>query len=122
MKKLKCYSIVTLMVILLGSCGVHKTWVVNHNQNTTQVQLSRNNFNVGETVTGSADVSYILIFGGWKKRQIYQEAYQDMVAKANLTGSKAFINVNSEEHLGGVPPFYFKRTLQVTAQVIEFNN
>ncbi len=106
----------------MGSCGVHKNWVLNHNQNTTQVHLSRNNFNVVETVTGSTEVSYVLVFGGWKKRQLYQDAYKDMVANANLTGSKALVNVNSEEHLGGIPPFYFKRTLKITAQVVEFNN
>jgi len=44
-----------------------------------------------------------------------------MLEKANLLGSaKAIINIVTEEHLGGVPPFYMVRTVMVSANVIEF--
>ncbi|MEO9871428.1 MAG: DUF6567 family protein [Ekhidna sp.] len=43
-----------------------------------------------------------------------------MVNKAELTGSRALVNIMTEEHIGGVPPFYYKRTINVSAHVIEF--
>jgi hypothetical protein len=85
------------------------------------VQLSGNNFKVIDKVMGTAEVTYILGIGGLDTRQLYQNAYSAMQDKANLTGSsKAIVNVITEEHLGGVPPFYYKRTITVSGYVIEF--
>lgn len=56
------------------------------------------------------------------KKQLYENAYSDMVKKADLTGSRALINIVTEEHVGGVPPFYYTRTVTVSAHVIEFKN
>ena len=106
---------------LLSSCGFNNALIVNHNQNNTQVQLSTNNFKVIDKVYGKAEITYICLIGGLDTRQAYENAYSDMLGKANLTGSsKAVINVITEEHLGGVPPFYYKRTITVSAHVIEF--
>jgi hypothetical protein len=44
-----------------------------------------------------------------------------MIEKANMLGSsKAIVNVVTEEHFGGVAPFYIVRTVTVSANVIEF--
>jgi hypothetical protein len=44
-----------------------------------------------------------------------------MLEKANLiSGSKAVVNVVTEEHFGGIPPFFIKRTISVRGHVIEF--
>lgn len=44
-----------------------------------------------------------------------------MIKNANLiNGSKAIINVTTEEHFSGFAPFYVKRSITVSAQVIEF--
>ena len=72
--------------------------------------------------SGTAEVSYVLIFGGLNKRRLFQDAYSAMVDEANLTGSKALINMVTEEHVGGVPPFYTTRTLTVSANVVEFTD
>ena len=110
-----------LIMAFLSSCGVNHALVLNTNQNTTQVQLGSNNFKVVDKVSGSAQVEYIFMIGGVRKTQMYENAYAAMVAKANLiNGSKALVNIVTEEHLGGVPPFYFKRTITVSAHVIEF--
>ncbi|MEZ4899148.1 MAG: DUF6567 family protein [Saprospiraceae bacterium] len=110
-----------ILVAGLSSCGINRAWVLNQNQLTTQVQLARNNFKVVGEVRGTADVSYVLVFGGVKKKQLYEEAYAQMIAKADLgTGSRALINVTTEEHVGGVPPLYYQRTLTVKANVVEF--
>ena len=109
------------LLMLLNSCGINNAMMVNQNLNSTQVHLTTNNYNVVEKITGSAEVEYILMFGGMNKKQLYENAYADMINKTDLmSGSKALINIVTEDHIGGVPPFYFKRTITVSAHVIEF--
>lgn len=121
MRKLKFPVLAIALVFMLSSCGVGAAYVFNHNANTTQVQLSRNNFRVVDKVVGSSDVAYVLIFGGRTKKQLYQNAYADMINNADLQqGPRALINILTEEHIGGVPPFFYRRTITVSANVIEF--
>jgi len=121
MKKTVTLILCLALMIGMNSCGINHSWVVNQNQNSTQVQLKEQNFKVVGEVSGEAQVGYVLLFGGAKKRAMYQEAYRELVSQANLEGtSKALINVTSEEHLGGIPPFYYKRTLILRANVVEF--
>lgn len=109
-----------MLIVGLGSCGVNRAWVFNQNQNATQVTLERKNFEVLEQVSGSAEVEYVLIFGGMKKKQLYDKAYAEMIKSAELKGSRALTNILTEEHVGGVPPFWYKRTVTVSANLIEF--
>ena len=121
MKKQLIVVIALVSLIFVSSCGVNHAVIVNQNQNSTQVHLGNNNYNVIQRVSGSAEVEYVLIFGGMNRQRLYESAYADMVAKANLTpGSKALVNVGTEEHVGGFPPFYYIRTITVSAHVIEF--
>ena len=121
MKRLTQIAILAATVLLFSSCGVNNAFIANHNQNATQVHLSKNNYKVVEKVTGSAEVDYVLFIGGLNQRQLFENAYADMVDKANLmSGSKALINVVTESYIGGVPPFYYKRVITVSAYVIEF--
>ncbi len=121
MKKLSISLLFIASLVLLNSCGINHAYVFNHNQNATQVHLGSNNFKVLEKVSGTAEVSYVLIFGGVNRKALYKNAYSDMVNSANLvSGSKALVNILTEEHVGGVPPFYYTRTITVSANVIEF--
>lgn len=121
MKKVSKVIIGLVLIVGLGSCGVNKAWVLNQNQNTTQVHLGSNNFEVIGQVKGTAEVNYVLMFGGKNKTQLYNEAYSAMTENAELTsGSRALTNILTEEHVGGFPPFAFKRTLTVSATVIQF--
>ena len=121
MKKLSISLVFVAGLLFFNSCGINHSYVFNHNQNATQVHLGSNNFKVLEKVSGTAEVSYVLIFGGVNRKQLYKNAYNEMVNSANLvSGSKALVNVLTEEHLGGVPPFYYTRTITVSANVIEF--
>ena len=121
MKKKLLIIPVLACVVLFSSCGINQSLILNHNSNTTQVQLSNNNFKVIDKVTASAEVKYICLVGGMKKKQLYENVYSAMMDKANLmNGSRAIINLVTEEHIGGVPPFYYKRTVTVSAHVIEF--
>ncbi len=120
-KKIGIYSILLLLATSLNSCGVGHALVVNHNQNATEVHLSSNNFKVIDQVSGSSETTYVLAIGGINKKQLYENAYTAMMRKANLlNGSKAIINVMTEEHISGFAPFYVRRTITVSAQVVEF--
>jgi len=115
------YSLLLLFAYTLNSCGIGHAYVINQNQNATEVHLSENNFKVIDQISGSSDATFILAIGGMNKRQLYENAYSKMMKKANLlNGSKAIINVITEEHLSGFAPFYVKRTITVSAQVVEF--
>ncbi|QHT66195.1 hypothetical protein GXP67_05695 [Rhodocytophaga rosea] len=121
MKRIFIYSGLLWLAAVLSSCGIGHALVTNHNQNATEVHLGGNNFKVIDQVSGSSEVSYVLAMGGMNKRQLYQNAYATMMKKANLlSGSKAIINVTTEEHLGGFAPFFVRRTITVSAQVVEF--
>lgn len=121
MKKVTLSTIAIILSVFFSSCGINGAYVFNHNDNSTQVHLKGKNYKTVDKVSGSAEVSYVLIFGGMKKRQLYQNAYADMMDKSDLmSGSRALINMVTEEHVGGVPPFYYTRTLTVSANVIEF--
>ncbi len=110
-----------LFAAFLSSCGIGTALVSNHNQNATEVHLSQNNFKVIDQVSGSSEVSYVLGIGGVNKRQLYENAYSAMMKKANLVnGSKAIVNVMTEEHVSGFAPFFVRRTITVNAQVVEF--
>ena len=121
MKKTGIYSVLLLLTAFLSSCGIGHALVTNHNQNATEVHLSGNNFKVVDQVSGSSETSYVLAIGGTNKRQLYENAYSTMMKKANLlNSSKAIINVITEEHVSGFAPFFVRRTITVSAQVIEF--
>jgi hypothetical protein len=121
MKNIRLVFAALSFIALLSSCGINLSTIYNHNSNATQVELSSNNFKVVDKINGSAEVSYVLIFGGVNKKQLYENAYSAMMDKANLKGSsRAIINVVTEEQIGGVPPFFYTRTVTVSANVIEF--
>lgn len=121
MKKSINWMVAVVAVVMLPSCGVNYAYVYNHNANNTQVNLGSKNFEVLGRASGDSEVSYVLLFGGARKRKMYQDAYAEMIENANLTsGSKAVTNIVTEEHVGGFAPFYFTRTITVSASVIEF--
>jgi hypothetical protein len=121
MKKVLFVLLTVGTITFLSSCGINVATIANHNANETQVQLSNNNFKVIDKINGSAEVSYVLAFGGLNKKQLYENAYSDMMDKANLKGSpRAVINIVTEENLHGFPPFYYTRRVTVSANVIEF--
>ena len=121
MKNLLPLVTILFLFMLFSSCGVNYALIENQNQNSTQVHLTSDNFKVVDRVTGNAEVEYVLFFGGLNKKQLYENAYADMVNNANLlSSSKALVNIVTEEQIGGFPPFYYKRTITVSAHVVEF--
>lgn len=121
MKKIGIYTVLLLLAAFLNSCGISHAYVVNHNQNATEVHLNANNFKVIDQVSGSSEASFVFAIGGMNKRQLYENAYSTMIKKANLlNSSKAIINVVTEEHTSGFFPFFVNRIITVSAQVVEF--
>lgn len=121
MKKIILYFALLWLAVFFNSCGIGTALVTNHNQNATEVHLGGNNFTVIDQVSGSSEVTYVFAMGGMNKRQLYENAYATMMKKANLlNGSKAIVNVMTEEHVSGFAPFFVRRTVTVSAQVIEF--
>src|SRR5689334_20070442 len=118
MKKITAFILIAGTLLMLASCGINSSLVVNQNQSATQVQLSGKNFKVTDRISGSASVKYIMLVGGLRHKQLYDNAYAAMVAKAGLTGgARALVNIVTEEHIGGLPPFYYKRTITVSGHV-----
>ncbi len=112
MKKLSLALFAITILLFINSCGINFATVINHNQNATEVHLSSNNYQVVDKVSGSAEVDYVLIFDGVKRKQLYENAYSKMLDAANLiSSSKAIVNLVTEEHIGGVPPYIIPELL-----------
>ena len=119
---IKKFTIIAGLVstVLLTSCAGHYGLTTNINNHTTEVVLADNNFKVISSVSGDASVTYILGIGGLSKKALIAEAKKEMLEKANLEGSaKAIIN-ETVEIKGTSFPFVGKKTVTVSAQVIEF--
>jgi hypothetical protein len=122
MKKSISTIAVMIMMVVISSCGAGRAVMLNQNQSSTQVHLKENNFKVISSVSGSAEAKYWVLIGGRKRQQMYNQAYAEMVKSAALIdGPRALVNLLTEEHVGGVPPFFLKRTITVSGQVVEFN-
>ncbi|WP_339794932.1 DUF6567 family protein [uncultured Imperialibacter sp.] len=122
MKKSISTIAVMIMMVVVSSCGAGRAIMSNQNQSSTQVHLKENNFKVIRSVSGSAEAKYWVLIGGRKRQQMYNEAYAEMVKSAELIdGPRALVNLLTEEHVGGVPPFFLKRTITVSGHVVEFN-
>jgi len=121
MKTIKILSIVVFTSMLMASCGIHSGLVGNINSNTTNVELSENNFKVIERVSGQSTATYVFGIGGLSNKSLIEAAKSKMLESANLTGSsKAIINVTTERHISLVVPFFYRKTVTVSAHVIEF--
>ena len=114
------------MLIFITGCGFGPMSSMNHSTNT-QVVLSQANYKVINSVSGSATARYILGFGPSESKLI-AKAKQKMTKKANLPAggnkSRALINITVDETLRyfffPYIPWYFSKTIYVTADVIEF--
>ncbi|MEQ8530240.1 MAG: hypothetical protein RIB86_00180 [Imperialibacter sp.] len=122
MKKSISTIAVMIVMVVISSCGAGRAIMRNQNQSSTQVHLKEDNFKVVSSVSGSAEAKYWVLIGGRKRQQMYNEAYAEMVKSAELIdGPRALVNLLTEEHVGGVPPFFIKRTITVSGHVVEFN-
>jgi len=105
---------------LLSSCAIHSGLTTNSNNHTTEVVLSKKNFNVIERVQGESQATYIFGIGGLSKSAMLSEARENMLLKSNMVGSsKAIIN-ETVEIRNSFFPIVRTYKVMVSAYIIEF--
>jgi hypothetical protein len=120
MKRILLICIFAISLSGLSSCAVHSGLTTNLNQNTTQVVLSRNNYEIVKKVKDRA--SGLSIFGiGGSFGPLIAKARAKMLEKANLVGSsRAIINETVEVNFKNFFIIVNMKTVTVSAYVIEF--
>lgn len=118
-KKSKLFILGITLIAVSTGCSVNQAFVGNVNSNQTVVELAEGNFNIMDRVEGQATTSYILVFGGFKKKNLHNAAMADLLEKANLSGSQALANVTTEYQFETYL-VYHKVTVVVSAHVVEF--
>ena len=106
--------------MFLASCAGHRGLTSNVNNHSTEVVLSKKNFKVIKSVSGTASVTYVLGIGGLSKSALIAEARAEMLKQAELQGSARAIINETVEVKGSSFPFVGKKLVTVSAQVIEF--
>ncbi len=121
MKTIKIFATVLLTAILLSGCGIHTALVGNLTGNMTNVELSKKNFKVVELISGTSSATYIMGIGGLTHKALIEKAKADMFSRHDLTGGpKAIVNMTVEDHFATYLIFYVKRTVTVSAHIVEF--
>lgn len=119
MKKLSLLAVIVFSLGLIASCGVSRGYIVAP---ITQVDLKFKNFTVVQVAKGEASASYVFGFMGPRHQDLVGQAYRNMVDNAKLVGSSralANVTVDSQNRFF---VFWSKKTVYVTAVVIEFKN
>ena len=124
-KNIKKLLITFSILLLVNNCGLMPEGYLGHSTNT-QVILSEANYKIINSVRGDATATFILGVGPSNNR-LYSRAKKDMLENANLAGggnkSRALINITTDEQIRFVwfyIPFWFSKTVYITADVIEF--
>jgi hypothetical protein len=107
-----------VVTVLFSSCAVHYGGTTG----STQVQLTKKNFKVVESVQGEASATYIIGIGGLAKKGLIAEARSKMIANSNLVGSsRAIINETVEiKQSFWLPGIYQVYTVIVSGHIVEF--
>jgi uncharacterized protein YbjQ (UPF0145 family) len=108
------------LALTISNCGGSASVIGNSTICQTNVELYKKSFNVLGAITGVSTNTYILGIGGSGNRALVQKAKNEMVKKANLSGSKAIVNVTYDKHYNGFIPFFSKITVTASANIVEF--
>jgi hypothetical protein len=119
MKKVMLFLALSVS-IALASCGGSASVMGNTNVSQTNVELSKKNFNILGKIRGESTNINILGIGGASNTAILESAKNNMMSNANLSGSKAIINVTYDKHYNGFFPLYSKVTVTASAYIVEF--
>jgi len=123
MKSMKLIFSILITVVLMSSCGIHSNNSINTNNNITNVELNKKNFRVVERVKGQSTATYVFGMGGIYNKSLVEIAKNQMFENADLSGgAKAIVNVTTESHLTFVLPFFYKKTVTVSAHIVEFTD
>ncbi len=123
MKRTKLLIFVVGIVLLFPSCiALNRGLTENVNNHTTEVVLSRKNYNVIASVKGKAQTTSVFgIGGGVFQKALISKAKADMLKKADIVGgAKAIINETVEVKRARYFLFISTYTVVVSGHVIEF--
>ena len=113
-------TLVIISTIFLTSCASHHGIPKGFNQNSTEVVLSKRNFNVVKFVKGDAKATYVFGIGGLSRQGLIAEAKSKMLQGAGLEGSsRTIINETVEVKKTGII-IVSKYEVIVSGLVIEF--
>ena len=121
MKKL--FTICAFVAVALsftGCMGYSSLTSTNHNLTQTQVVLSENNFNVVGQAYGEATATYICGFCSVSKKELRNNAINEMIKNANLTGAQTLTNVTVSSSVHMITPLWMEMTYSATANIIQF--
>ena len=104
----------------ITSCGGSSSLMSNTSASQTTVELSKKNFNILGKVSGKSSNTYVFGIGGMSNKALLEQAKNNMMANANLSGSKAVINITYDKHFNGFAPFYSSVTITASAYIVEF--
>lgn len=110
----------TIAIVAMTSCVSTSHLTSNNNANMTNVQLSQSNFEVVKTVQKQASQTYIFGIGGLSRQALQANSYAEVLKEANLQGSQALVNLQTEVKTRIIAPFYVKKTITTVGQVVEF--
>lgn len=116
----RIFFLFIVLTFLFSSCAVHTGLTHNQNLHTTDVVLSKKNFNVISRVEGESKATYVFGIGGHNKKAMITEARADMLSKADIVGgAKAIINETVEIKRSTFLMVQIRRVI-VSAHIIEF--
>ena len=116
MRKLKYFSIILLSTLLVTSCSMNRSIMF-----TPSASINKPNFKIVKTVTGYAETSHILAFGGLNSYGLTNEAKEDLYQNAKLKDNQTIANVAVDSKTTFVFFYLFwKEQVYVSADVVEF--
>ena len=120
MKKILPLAFAAACALSLTSCGISQDLASNQNQNQTSVVLSQNNFRIVGQSSASVKGVYVFGFGNLRKKALEKNAIDEMIRKANLTGSQAVTNITVKRGIKMITPIYVEVTMTATGNIVEF--
>lgn len=121
MKKRSLWLAASLLILVLSGCGINATMLSNLNTTQTVVELGEDNYKIIERVEGSASDTYLFLIGGFRTKNLYNQAMADLMSKADLSGSRALVNVVTEQHIESYI-VYAKVSITTSAHIVEFTD
>lgn len=103
-----------LSLFALSSCAFHNGTFLG------SASITNNQFRIAGMAMGTAETSYLLGLGGLSKQALVFEAKKDLYSKYPLTKGMALGNVTVDFKTTWLL-FVFKRKVQITADIIDFN-
>lgn len=107
--------------LLFTSCNISREATTNQNVTQTEVVLAKRNYKVVGSVQGESTQNYWFGIGGMSKKSLKESAMSEMYKNANLSGSKAIINVNVA-YKNKIVLIHNKSKAIATGTIIEFTD